>query len=236
MIHVIDTVILPKDIVATFEAAGQFKTLLAAVKAAGLTDALKDKGPLTVFAPTDAAFTALPEGTVEDLLSPENRDRLAAILKYHVVSGEISLGGRQAKTLQGGKLDIRPTGSSRVDEANVLLADIRATNGVVHMIDRVLLPELAEPTPIRKAMGVIELAIERGVPLYNAHEPEACAAIYEVAARSLLDGYQEALDDMSRKRLRKALDSIRKDHCASQQAWILRYALDDVYRSLRDRN
>jgi uncharacterized surface protein with fasciclin (FAS1) repeats len=234
VIHVIETVILPKDIVATAETAGQFKTLLTAAKAAGLLNALKDNGPLTVFAPTDEAFAALPDRTVADLLRPENRDRLAAILKYHVVSGEISLGGRQSKTLQGSQLDIRPTGNFRINEANVLLADIRATNGLVHVVDRVLLPTLSEPTASRKAMSVIELAIERGVPLFNSHNPEACAAIYEVAAKSLLNGHPEALDDTARNRLQEALTSVRKDRRPDRQAWVLRYALDDVYRRLRD--
>ena len=233
VIHVIDTVIMPKDIVGTAEAAGQFKTLLAAVKAAGLANALKGEGPLTVFAPTDEAFAALPDGTVADLLRPENRDRLAAILKYHVVAGEIYLGGQRTKTLQGSQLDIRPNGSFRVDEANVLLADIRATNGVVHVVDRVLLPTLSEPSASRKAMSVIELAIERGVPLFNAHNPQACAAIYEVTAKSLLDGHREALDHTDRSRLEKALTSIRNDNRPDGQAWILRYALDDVYRNLQ---
>ena len=233
VIHVIDTVILPKDIVATADEAGQFKTLLAAAKAAGLLNALKGEGPLTVFAPTDEAFAALPDGTVADLLKPENQDRLAAILKYHVVAAEISLGGRRSKTLQGSQLDIRPTGGFRVDGANVLLADVRATNGVVHIVDRVLLPTLSEPSASRKAMSVIELAIERGVPLFNAHNPEACAAIYEVAAKSLLDGHREALDGTARSRLQKALTSIREDRRPDRQAWILRYALDDVYRNLQ---
>ena len=235
VIHVIDTVILPKDIVATAEAAGQFKTLLAAAKAAGLLNALKGEGPLTIFAPTDDAFAALPDGTVADLLRPENRERLGAILKYHVVAGEISLGGQRSKTLQGGQLDIQPKGGFRVNEANVLLADVRATNGVVHVVDRVLLPTLPEPTAASKAMSVIELAIERGVPLFNAHNPQACAAIYEVATKSLLDGHREALDDTDRSRLEKALTSIRKDNRPDRQAWALRYALDDVYRHLRDR-
>jgi uncharacterized surface protein with fasciclin (FAS1) repeats len=233
VIHVIDTVIMPKDIVATAEAAGQFKTLLAAAKAAGLVNALESEGPLTVFAPTDEAFAALPDGTVADLLRPENRDRLTAILKYHVVAGEISLGGRRSKTLEGSQLDIRPKGGFRVDEANVLLADVRATNGVVHVVDRVLLPTLSEQSASRKAMSVIELAIERGVPLFNNHNPEACAAIYEVAAKSLLDGHREALDDTDRSRLRKALTGIRNENRPDRQAWLLRYALDDVYRRLQ---
>lgn len=233
VIHVIDTVLLPKDIVETAESAGKFKTLLAAAKAAGLVDALKTKEPLTVFAPTDTAFEALPEGTVADLLKPGNQDRLAAILSYHVVPGTIELGGQQVETLQGGQVDIRPTGSFRVNEAHVVLADIRATNGLLHVIDQVLLPKLPEPTAVRRAMGVIELAIERGVPLYNAQKPEACAAIYEVAVQSLLNGHQEALDDTDRTRLRNAVSGIRQDHRPAHKAWTLRYALDDVYRSLR---
>jgi transforming growth factor-beta-induced protein len=235
VIHVIDSVLLPKDIVKTAEVAGQFKTLLAAAKAAGLVAALKAEGPLTIFAPTDKAFADLPDGTVEDLLLPENRDRLAAILTYHVVPRRLLLGQPEAKTLQGGSLDIRPAGSFRVDEATVALANVRATNGVVHVIDRVLLPDLPEPTPARKAMAVIELAIERGAPLYNAGKPEACAAIYEVAARSLLDGFSDVISEQSSKRLRGALKAIRQDHRARSQAWTLRHALDDVYRSLRGR-
>ena len=108
-----------------------------------------------------------------------------------------------------------------------------ATNGVVHVIDRVLLPELPEKTPARKAMGVIELAVERGVPLFNSGKPEACAAIYEVTARSLLTGHAAALSDNDRKRLHKALIDVHRDHRPEKQAWVLRYALDGVYRSLR---
>jgi len=235
VIHVIDTVIMPKDIVATAEAAGQFKTLLAAAEAAGLLNALKDDGPLTVFAPTDDAFAALPDGTVADLLRLENRDRLAAILKYHVVAGEISLGGRRIKTLQGNQLNIRPTGSFRVDEANVLLADVRATNGVLHVVDRVLLPTLSEPTASDKAMSVIELAIRRGVPLFNAGQPSACAAIYEVAVESLLKSHTNAFSDEDRSVLQNALGRIRSGHQdASEQAWTLRRALDMVYESLSE--
>jgi len=233
IIHVIDSVLVPKDIVETAKACGKFSTLLAAAEAAGLVGALKAEGPLTVFAPTDEAFANLPAGTVEDLLRPANRERLAAILKYHVVPRRILLGRPAAETLQGGSLDIRPDGSFRVDEAQVVVANIRATNGVAHVIDRVLLPDLPEPTPTRKAMAVIELAIERGVPLYNAGKAEACAAIYEVAARSLLDGFKGVLDEKSGARLIKALSEIRRDHRAQSQAWTLRYALDDVYASLR---
>jgi len=188
---------------------------------------------LTVFAPTDEAFAALPTGTVEDLLRPENRDRLSAILKHHVLPRRVILMNQSVTTLQRDNLEVRSVGPLKVDGAGIILADVMATNGVVHVIDTVLLPELPETTPARKAMGVIELAIERGVPLFNSGKPEACAAIYEVTARSLMTGHAPALTEDGRKRLHKALSDIHKDHRPEKQAWVLRYALDDVYRSLR---
>ena len=129
------------DIVDTAVSAGSFKTLVAAVKAAGLVDALKGDGPFTVFAPTDEAFAKLPEGTIAELLKPENKDKLAAILKYHVVSGKVMSGDilavGNAKTLQGGEVSIGLT----VDGANVIKADIGCSNGVIHVIDSVILPK-----------------------------------------------------------------------------------------------
>lgn len=234
VIHVIDSVILPKDLAETAAVAGQFNTLLTAVNAAGLGKALKDpKSRLTVFAPTDQAFANLPTGTVEDLLRPSNKERLTEILKYHIAKPELILGQISLNSLQGQALDVRSSGNITVEEAKIVLADIRATNGVIHVIDRVLLPAIPEPTPVRKAMGLIERAIERGAPLFNEGNPEACTAIYELTARSLLDGYPQALDAASRQQLAKALEQIRQDHRPQRQAWILRYALDDVYKALR---
>ena len=141
VIHVIDTVILPKDIVDTAVAAGAFKTLVAAVKAAGLVDTLKGKGPFTVFAPTDAAFKKLPAGTVETLLKPENKAKLTAILTYHVVSGKVMssdlLKMTSAKTVNGQKIAI----GLAVDNAMVVQPDIKCSNGVIHVIDSVILPK-----------------------------------------------------------------------------------------------
>ena len=134
-----------KDIVDTAVAAGSFNTLVAAVKAAGLVDALKGDGPLTVFAPTDDAFAALPEGTVENLLKPENVDQLKAILLYHVVAGKIMAAdigsGAKPATLQGATIDVVGSGYGvPVNGANVVSADIKASNGVIHVIDAVILP------------------------------------------------------------------------------------------------
>jgi uncharacterized surface protein with fasciclin (FAS1) repeats len=134
------------NIVETAVAAGQFQTLVAAVKAAGLAETLAGDGPFTVFAPTDAAFAKLPEGTVEELLKPENKDKLVAILTYHVVPGKVMSGdiaGKEleAETVQGQKLMIDATDGVKVDEANVVQADVMADNGVIHVIDTVVLPE-----------------------------------------------------------------------------------------------
>ena len=134
-----------KDIVDTAVSAGQFETLVAAVKAAGLVDTLKGDGPFTVFAPTDAAFAALPEGTVENLLKPENKDQLVAILTYHVIPGKVMSGdiaGKTAavQTVQGSKLSIDATNGVKVDNATVTAADIETSNGVIHVIDTVVLP------------------------------------------------------------------------------------------------
>lgn len=134
------------DIVDTAVGAGNFTTLVAAVQAAGLVDTLKGEGPFTVFAPTDEAFAALPAGTVEDLLKPENKDKLASILTYHVVAGKVMSGdlteGMMAPSVQGGELTITLEGGAKVNGANVTTADIEATNGVIHVIDAVILPPM----------------------------------------------------------------------------------------------
>lgn len=133
-----------KNIVQTAIDAGSFKTLVAAVQAAGLVEALQGPGPLTVFAPTDEAFAKLPAGTVESLLKPDNKEKLVAILKYHVVPGKVTSAEvvklTSAKTLQGKELKISASEGVKVNDATVVKADIQASNGVIHVIDRVLIP------------------------------------------------------------------------------------------------
>jgi uncharacterized surface protein with fasciclin (FAS1) repeats len=137
-----------KDIVDTAVAAGNFKTLAAALGAAGLVNTVKGAGPFTVFAPTDAAFAKLPAGTVENLLKPENKDQLTAILTYHVVPGKVMAADvvklKEAKTVNGKKLSVKVNGSNvMIDGANVTTTDIQASNGVIHVIDSVVLPQAA---------------------------------------------------------------------------------------------
>jgi uncharacterized surface protein with fasciclin (FAS1) repeats len=134
-----------QDIVDTAVSAGSFKTLAAALKAADLVDALKGKGPFTVFAPTDEAFAKLPAGTLEDLLKPENKDKLTAILTYHVVAGNVKAADvvklKQAETLNGKKVKIDTTDGVKVNDANVVKTDVVCTNGVIHVIDTVIIPQ-----------------------------------------------------------------------------------------------
>jgi uncharacterized surface protein with fasciclin (FAS1) repeats len=133
-----------KDIVETAVAAGSFNTLAAALKAAGLVETLKGKGPFTVFAPTDDAFKKLPPGTLEDLLKPENKSKLVAILTYHVVSGKVlaaDVKPGKVKTVQGSEATLMVMGKGvMIDKANVVKTDVVASNGVIHVIDAVILP------------------------------------------------------------------------------------------------
>ncbi|GBL05665.1 fasciclin domain-containing protein [Glaciecola sp. KUL10] len=134
-----------QDIVGVAASNPDFSTLVTAVKAAGLVDALKGDGPLTVFAPTNEAFAKLPAGTVEDLLKPENKDKLIAVLTYHVVPGQVTAADvvkvDSATSLQGQSIDVNVmNGKVTVDNANVVATDIKASNGVIHVIDSVILP------------------------------------------------------------------------------------------------
>jgi uncharacterized surface protein with fasciclin (FAS1) repeats len=135
----------PGNIVAVASGAGSFNTLVAAVKAAGLVETLQGKGPFTVFAPTDSAFAKLPAGTVENLLKPENKEKLVAILTYHVVPGKVMAADvktMKAKTVNGKELSIKVEGGSvTVDNAKVIKTDVAASNGVIHVIDTVVLPQ-----------------------------------------------------------------------------------------------
>lgn len=135
------------DIVDTAISAGSFKTLVAAVQAAGLIDTLKGAGPFTVFAPTDDAFAKLPAGTVENLLKPENKDKLVAILTYHVVPGKVmaaDVSGKNlmVKSVEGSEIKVNGMSGVMVDNAKVVQADIAADNGVIHVIDTVIMPKM----------------------------------------------------------------------------------------------
>jgi len=231
------------DIVDTAVAAGSFKTLAAALKAADLVGALKGDGPFTVFAPTDEAFAKLPKGTLESLLKPENKDQLVAILKLHVVPARVSLATAleraSAITLSEERVAIAfKDGAVRVNGAKLVAADIGATNGVIHVIDTVLLPTAKAPVSARmqgnSPARIIALAISRGVPLFNDGQSAACASVYEVAAESLVT--LGALPPAAEKALRTALDESARTAEASERAWTLRRGLDRALGALEGRH
>ena len=149
-----EAVVETTDVVSTARASDNLTTLVSAIEAAGLVDTMSGPGPFTVFAPTDAAFAALPENVLSQLLLPENRERLRVLLAYHVVPGRAvgsaDIAGQQvnAPTAMGSPLAINATGGGiMVDNANVIAADIEATNGVIHVIDRVLVPQVSSDAP-----------------------------------------------------------------------------------------
>lgn len=207
----------------------QFKTLVAAVKAAGLVEALAGPGPFTVFAPTDSAFSRIDNETLQFLLSDRGLPELQNILKHHVVAGRFDasalVGLDQVETLAGTALELSAIrGRVIVDEAAVEAADIVASNGVIHVIDRVLLPP-----PVERAVNtLLSAAIERGVPLFNDGSPEACCAVYVTALEALVLGTGFDLSDSERKTLRGRLVEAEKMTDARALAWEYRGLIDAV--------
>jgi uncharacterized surface protein with fasciclin (FAS1) repeats len=239
VIHVIDSVIMPSssNIVETAVDAGSFKTLVAAVKAAGLAQTLSGEGPFTVFAPTDEAFAKLPQGTVESLLKPENKAKLVSILTFHVVPGRVFSGeavkAGKATTVEGGTLHIHATKKgARVNDANLVKLDIDASNGVIHVVDTVLLPGTADAKEASAAVEVIELAIRRGVPMFNGGDAHGCAAVYEVAAHGVMALAKDDLCHASHARMSALMKMADNTHDATRRAWVLRSVLDTAHASL----
>lgn len=232
------------DIVDVAKSAEGFTTLLAAVEAAGLTSALRSEGPFTVFAPSDEAFAKLGDDAIADLLRPENREKLRAILAYHVVperltSSEIVRPGARTTLLEQPLAFGFNNGSIEVGGAGVRAVDINTSNGVIHVIDEVLIPDLSAvesriaKSPAQQCRELIALAVERGAPLFNDGDPGACAAVYEVAAEALLDLGGDALPDDATRALIGAIDTARDRHTSpTNAAWALRRALDRTFVSL----
>ena len=224
------------DIIEVAIEAGTFGTLATALERADLVNTLRTDGPFTVFAPTDEAFAKLPEETVATLLRPENRDDLVRLLTYHVIAGRVdstsALQAGGAATIEGNGVQIRLSdGRLRVNEATVVANDIAASNGVIHVIDSVLLPpDFMRPDPTTAVVRLLEAAINRGVPLYNEGQPVACVAVYETAVQAVLELSDDLLTDEGRQALRGSLTPARGTHMdASDRAWALRRAMDFVY-------
>ena len=229
VIHVIDSVILPadKNIPETANAAGKFKTLLAAAKAAGLVEALSGADDLTVFAPTDEAFAKLPQGTVESLLKPENKQKLVDILKYHVVSGRVystdALAAKSAKTLEGSPISISAGGNgAMVNSASLVATDIDASNGVIHIVDSVLLP----PEKGANAKKKLENAVAKGAALFNSGHHQACADLYSQTMHDLMN---TSMSPELKQHMTTVLNSANHQTCCTQKAWTLRRGIDQMY-------
>lgn len=236
IIHVIDSVILPatKNIPETATEAGTFNTLLAAAKAAGLVDALSGKGALTVFAPTDEAFAKLPQGTVENLLKPENKAQLAAILKYHVVSGRVfasdAIKAGRATTLQGQNLMVSYGADGvRINDARVIAPNLETTNGVIHVIDSVILPRKLTANAARTA---IEQAIATGSQRFNAHDHAGCAAIYTSTMQQIMSERPGTISDSEANMLQTAMNQSLSMSNMTNRAWQLRRTLESTYQAL----
>jgi uncharacterized surface protein with fasciclin (FAS1) repeats len=223
-----------KDIVDTAVAAGSFKTLAAALGAGGLVDALKGDGPFTVFAPTDEAFAKLPKGTVETLLKPENKDQLVDILTYHVVSGKVpskvAVTLKEATPLNKKQLKLMvKDGSLFINNSKVTAADINCSNGVIHVIDEVLLPPSGDDkqgSSSKEAMRMIEMAINNGASQFNHGNHSATEAIYGITAKALMMLPAGSVSEEDRARLGNAMKKTSHSHCSTSNAWTYRHAFD----------
>ncbi|MCA9573570.1 MAG: fasciclin domain-containing protein, partial [Myxococcales bacterium] len=191
-----------------------------------------------IFAPTDDAFAAVDDATLDALLQPRNRDALVEVLSLHVVAGRVTasdaVAAGRASSLRDRELTFTITdGRLRVNDANVIANDLAATNGVVHVIDRVLLPDHLALQPESTPLRLLELAVERGAPLFNAGQHAACAAIYEIAAEAARLTSSERLAPSTIRTLDDALAEARSPQAhAATVAWSLRRALDAAYRDL----
>ena len=236
VIHVIDAVMLPEAnrIPAVATNAEKFNTLLAAVKAAGLSGVLNSDGPFTVFAPTDDAFTKLPKGTVESLLKPENKQKLINILKFHVVSGRVysdqAIDAGQAKTLLGKETNISVSASGfKVNDAKLIATDIDTANGVIHVIDSVLLPPSLNRSEV---IDLLEETVAKGAPLYNAGNKKQCEKIYRNAMISIVENAGSDVPSSVVDILRLSVNRSKNIERHEEPSWVLRNGIDLAYYAL----
>jgi uncharacterized surface protein with fasciclin (FAS1) repeats len=204
---------------------GRLSTFLAAATAAGMVETLKADGPLTVFAPTDEAFAALPEGALASLLEPANRERLRRLVAHHIVDGRVTsedlLPSPRAVTVAGTSLAF----GLRVGDANVVQADISCGNGVIHVIDRVLVPPQSPRPGESVAADLIRSAIERGAPMFNDGDHAGCASLYERTARDLA-ATTGALGELQSQDVASVVAALPVE--PDERAWALRAVFDRV--------
>ncbi|MFT4637313.1 MAG: transforming growth factor-beta-induced protein [Verrucomicrobiales bacterium] len=245
IIHVIDSVLLPpdpkpKNILEVAESAGSFDALLSAIDASGLRAVLEGDGPFTVFAPTDDAISKLPEDIASSLLEEGNREQLRSILSYHVINGKVSSGdalnSKTAKTVNGESVQFAvQDGRLKVNDSIIRTVDIPCSNGVIHVIDMVLIPPKDEEVQASATKKItvqqrILTAIDQGVPLYNKGKAAACAEVYEDCVQELVS--DEEIGGGVRHVLAGVLDKAKASKDANSKAWILRQALDGTLASV----
>ncbi|MEC9092656.1 MAG: fasciclin domain-containing protein [Planctomycetota bacterium] len=233
VIHVIDQVLLPThDSIPEVAAKnGSFKTLLAAVTTAELASVLSGPGPFTVFAPTDQAFGKLPKGTVEELLKPENRQKLVEILKLHVVPGRVSdraaVKLAKASALSGRTLDFSVSEKGLfVSGAKVIAANVPAANGTIHVIDQVLLPKKYS---VSQVMAMLESTVDRGSTYFNRGHHSRCAEMYMATLEELVGAGMEGASESTMQNLRAVITEAKGTRSSRSQAWILRGGIDSIY-------
>ena len=237
LIHVIDSVLMPpepkNDIPAIARKTGKFNTLLAAAEAAGLLPTLSGNDKLTVLAPTDDAFAKLPKGTVETLLKPENKVKLIEILKTHVIKGNVSAGtalkAATAKAINQQDLNFGiKDGLFKVNNATILSTDIKTDNGIIHIIDAVILPK---PTKVMQTKAelskMIMQAIDKGVPAFNHGNPGKCSDIYSNCVETIMSS--KTITHSMRQHLQMVMKKAQNMNCDSSKAWVLRRGLDQAY-------
>ena len=227
-----------KDIVDTAVEAGSFKTLVTAVKAAGLVETLKGDGPFTVFAPTDEAFKKFWPETLKNLLKPENKDKLQMLLSYHVISGKVKAKKAKkmetAEPLSGGSLKLSVKDKDLfINSAKVVKADIKTSNGIIHVIDGVLIPNVMKDSHKKTSSTnhIIRQAIHKGVPMFNSGHHAQTAALYMKAGNEILGQCSSSACPVSTKAIKSAMHKASAESCPTSQAWIMRKAFDHVLTS-----
>ena len=228
-----------KDIVDTAIEAGSFNTLVSAVQAAGLVETLKGDGPFTVFAPTDKAFEKFWPETLKNLLQPENRDKLRMLLTYHVLPGKVNAKKAKnlgtAEPLSGGSFELSVKNNNLfINYAKVVKANIKTSNGIVHAIDSVLIPNVANQTSSIHSSNtdqIIKKAIHKGVPMFNSGHHATTAALYMKAGDEILDQCPSSACSASMSKIKTAMQQASAAGCPTSQAWIMRNAFDEVLAS-----
>lgn len=235
------TMAKPKNLLETAKGAENFTILTKAIQAAGLEGALKGDAQLTVFAPTDEAFMRLPKGTLETLLKPENKDALINILTYHVVAGKVNAATavtlKEATALNKQKINVTfKNAALYLNDSKVVATDIVATNGVIHVIDNVLLPANLKTTKKKTSqnpsVAILNDAVDVGVDLYNGGNEKACATIYEIAVRAVVALKPNELKKNTMNKLVTALQKVSQSDDNKANAWTLREAIDSAFMDL----